>query len=196
VWFGEPGRCAAFNVVLAVLGTCALGDFFISFIMVWIFFFRAEVESDGNTLSRARISPCFAACRCSWGLRRQRESSGRQGVGLSSVLEGLACWSFLNYAKARNLCPSLVNGTCMGSLLGNSEVWYPVINLLSWCRFMFPLTVMAMTMELGVLGVTMFSLLSELCRPHLAISKNGSAWQKKRTEDVATSVSIAASIIT
>jgi hypothetical protein len=49
VWFGEPGRCAAFNVVLAVLGTCALGDFFISIIMVWEFCCAAN-ESDAITL--------------------------------------------------------------------------------------------------------------------------------------------------
>jgi hypothetical protein len=30
VWFGEPGRCAPFNVLLAVLGPCALGDFVLS----------------------------------------------------------------------------------------------------------------------------------------------------------------------
>jgi hypothetical protein len=61
---------------------------------------------------------------------------------------------------------------------------------------MFALTVMAMTMELGVLGVTLFSLLSELGHPHLSISKTGSAYQKKRKEVVATSVSIVASSIT
>jgi hypothetical protein len=61
---------------------------------------------------------------------------------------------------------------------------------------MFALTVIAMTMELGVLGVTLFSLLSELRHPHLSVSKKGSAFQKKRQEVVATSVSIVASSVT
>jgi hypothetical protein len=42
----------------------------------------------------------------------------------------------------------------------------------------------------------MFTLLSELRHPHLSISKKGSAYQKKRQEVVATSVSIVASSIT
>jgi hypothetical protein len=61
---------------------------------------------------------------------------------------------------------------------------------------MYALTVIAMNMELGVLGVTLFSLLSELGNPHLSISKTGSAYQKKRKEVVATSVSIVASSVT
>jgi hypothetical protein len=58
----------------------------------------------------------------------------------------------------------------------------------------------AMIMELGVLGVTLLNMLSELYggfrHPHLSISKKGSAYQKKRKEVVATSVSIVASSIT
>jgi hypothetical protein len=64
------------------------------------------------------------------------------------------------------------------------------------CRCVFALAVMAMIMELGVLGVTMCSLLSELRHPHLSNSHKGSAYQRKRKEIVSTSVSLAASCIT
>jgi hypothetical protein len=42
-------RCAAFNVVLAVLGTSALEDFFIRRAMVWSSCFGAAKESDKIT---------------------------------------------------------------------------------------------------------------------------------------------------
>jgi hypothetical protein len=61
---------------------------------------------------------------------------------------------------------------------------------------MFALAVIAMTTELGVLGVTLLILLSELRHPHLSISEKTTAYQKKRKEVVATSVSIVASCIT
>jgi hypothetical protein len=35
VWFGEPGHCGTFTLLLAVLTTCALGDFVVTIIMVW-----------------------------------------------------------------------------------------------------------------------------------------------------------------
>jgi hypothetical protein len=84
----------------------------------------------------------------------------------------------------------------MGSLLGSSVVWFLVFNLLSCCRCMFALSMSAISMELGILGVTLSSLLSELHHPHLSMSKKGSAYQRKRQEVVATSVSIVASGIT
>jgi hypothetical protein len=60
---------------------------------------------------------------------------------------------------------------------------------------MFVLHIIAMSMEIGILVVTMCSLLSELQHPHLSVSQNGPAYQKKRKEVVATSVSLVASII-
>jgi hypothetical protein len=57
VWFGKPERCAAFNVVLAVLGTCALGDFIISITMVWNSVSCAEEETSLCSLFWLIISP-------------------------------------------------------------------------------------------------------------------------------------------
>jgi hypothetical protein len=61
---------------------------------------------------------------------------------------------------------------------------------------MFVLTMITMTMEFGVLGSTICSLLSELRNPHLSTSLKETAKKKRRREVVATSVSLAVSSVT
>jgi hypothetical protein len=58
VCFREPGRCAAFNVMLAVLGICALEDFFSS-ALLWNSCCGAEKESGKITCPWPCISPCL-----------------------------------------------------------------------------------------------------------------------------------------
>jgi hypothetical protein len=61
---------------------------------------------------------------------------------------------------------------------------------------MLVLHAVALCMELGVVGATLGSLLSELPNPHLSAVNKADAQRRKTREVVATSVSIVASLIT
>jgi hypothetical protein len=59
VWFGEPGRCAAINTLLGVLGTCTIADFTITIAMVWNSFGSAE---KGTVWGNTHVSFRHIAC--------------------------------------------------------------------------------------------------------------------------------------
>jgi hypothetical protein len=61
---------------------------------------------------------------------------------------------------------------------------------------MLVLNAVALCMELGVVGATIGSLLSEIRNPHLTASNKAEAHRRRTKEVVATAVSIAASLIT
>jgi hypothetical protein len=61
---------------------------------------------------------------------------------------------------------------------------------------MLVLNAIALCMELGVVGTTIGSLLSELRNPHLTASDKAEAERRKTKEVVATAVSIVASLVT
>jgi hypothetical protein len=69
-------------------------------------------------------------------------------------------------------------------------------NLFPHCRVMLALHAIALCMELGVVGATIGSLLSELRNPYLSAVNKSEAEKRKTKEVVATSVSIVVSLIT
>jgi hypothetical protein len=69
-------------------------------------------------------------------------------------------------------------------------------NLCPCYRVMLVLHAVALCMELGVVGATIGSLLSELRNPHLSAVNKADAQRRKTKEVAATAVSIVASLIT
>jgi hypothetical protein len=60
VWFGEMGRCGTYNLLLAILAPCAIGDFLVTLIMVWLSRSTQKVQNIKMRLLQA----CLTASSC------------------------------------------------------------------------------------------------------------------------------------